>query len=100
MSFPSGHAMASMALAVALIVLLWPTRWRYPMLLGGIFFTIMVGLSRIYLGVHYPSDVLAGWVASLAWVMGLSRVLYGRFGKPSASQTPAPSVQAEERAAS
>lgn len=97
MSFPSGHAMGSMALAVALIVLLWPTRWRYPMLIGGIFFSFMVGLSRIYLGVHYPSDVLAGWAASLAWVTGLSYVLYGRFGKPSPSQTPTPSVQAEER---
>ena len=82
-SFPSGHAMGSMALVAALVVLLWPTRWRYPILLGGGLFVLLVSLSRVYLGVHYPSDILAGWVASFAWVMGLSSILYGRLGKPT-----------------
>ena len=83
LSFPSGHAMGSMALAAALVVLLWPTRWRYPMLLAGSLFVLLVSLSRVYLGVHYPSDILAGWVASFAWVMGLSSILYRRLGKPA-----------------
>ena len=39
---------------------------------------ILVGLSRMYLGVHYPSDILAGWAASLAWVIGLS-VIFGKY---------------------
>ncbi len=82
-SFPSGHAMGSAALVTALVVLLWPTRWRYPMLLLGSIFVLLVSLSRIYLGVHYPSDILAGWAASFAWVMGLSSILYGRLGKPN-----------------
>ena len=39
-------------------------------------FVMMVGLSRVYLGVHYPSDILAGWAAALAWVIGVYAVLF------------------------
>ncbi|MBV9789400.1 MAG: phosphatase PAP2 family protein [Chloroflexi bacterium] len=92
-SFPSGHAMGSMALAAAVVVLLWPTRWRWLALILGSFFVFMVGLSRVYLGVHYPSDILAGWVASLAWVIGVSLVLYGRLTKPTPQAEP---MQAEQ----
>ncbi len=87
-SFPSGHAMGSMALVAALVVLLWPTRWRWGTLVVGSFFVVMVGLSRVYLGVHYPSDILAGWTASLAWVTGVSLVLYGRLAKPTPQAEP------------
>ena len=75
-SFPSGHAMQSTALAAALVVLLWPTVARLPMLVVGSLFVGLVGVSRIYLGVHYPSDILAGWAASIAWVAGLSFLFY------------------------
>lgn len=68
LSFPSGHAMGSMALVAALVALMWPTRWRWLVLFTGTLFVFGVSLSRIYLGVHYPSDILAGWMASLAWV--------------------------------
>jgi membrane-associated phospholipid phosphatase len=87
-SFPSGHAMGSMALTAALVVLLWPTRWRSLAIIGGALFTLLVGLSRVYLGVHYPSDILAGWAASLAWVIGVSVVLYGRLAKPTEQTEP------------
>ena len=60
-SFPSGHAMGSMTLAVALVLLAWNTRWRWPVVAAMAVFVPMVGLSRVYLGVHYPSDILAGW---------------------------------------
>jgi membrane-associated phospholipid phosphatase len=93
-SFPSGHAMASMALVAALVVLLWPTRWRWPTLALGGLFVALVGLSRVYLGVHYPSDILAGWTASLAWVAGLSNVLYGRSPRYSGSRHDRSNVRA------
>ena len=70
-SFPSGHAMQSMAVGCALVVLLWRTKWRVPMMIVAALFVAAVGTSRMYLGVHYPSDILAGWSASLAWVVGL-----------------------------
>lgn len=76
--FPSGHSMFSMAVMSALIVLLWGTKWRYPVLVAGTLFVLLVGVSRIYLGVHYPSDVLAAWTGALAWVLGLSAIVYAK----------------------
>ena len=70
--FPSGHAMGSFAIVAALIVLAWPTRWRWAVIVLGLGFTLAVGFSRLYLGVHFPSDVIAGFMASLAWVMAVS----------------------------
>jgi undecaprenyl-diphosphatase len=76
-SFPSGHAMSTMATMTALCVLLWPTRWRWLAIVAGSVFVALVGASRVYEGVHYPSDILAGWAASLAWVLGC-KLLFGR----------------------
>jgi len=77
-SFPSGHAMGSATLAVALILLLWPTRWRWLTLIGSVLFVALVGLSRVYLGVHYPSDILAGWAAGTAWVVAVHQLVAHR----------------------
>ncbi len=79
-SFPSSHAMGSMAAVAALVLLLWPTRWRWPMLLAGTVFVFLVGLSRVYLGEHYPSDIVAGWAASLGWVTGIAALMRTRIG--------------------
>ncbi len=68
-SFPSGHAMASSALAFSVIALLWNTKYRWPAVLIGAAFTILIGFSRLYLGVHYPTDILAGWCVSGLWVL-------------------------------
>lgn len=81
-SFPSGHAMGSMTLAAVLVLLAWRTRWRWPVLVMMLGFVIMVGASRVYLGVHYPSDIIAGWAAALAWVFGIYLLLFRRAYRP------------------
>jgi undecaprenyl-diphosphatase len=75
-SFPSGHAMGSMTLACVLVLLCRWTRWRWPVLAAAIVFVIFVGASRIYLGVHYPSDILAGWAAAVAWCHAVYGIVF------------------------
>jgi undecaprenyl-diphosphatase len=72
-SFPSGHAMGSATLAMVVCLLAWRTQWRWPVVVVSVLFVLSVGLSRIYLGVHYPSDILAGWAAAVAWVVAMRR---------------------------
>ena len=75
-SFPSGHAMGSATLAMVVLLLCWHTRFRWPVVVLAALFALAVGASRIYLGVHYPSDILGGWAAGVAWVSGVYLVLY------------------------
>ncbi len=81
-SFPSGHTMSAAGLAVSLVVVLWPTRWRVPALVVGVVWAVGVGLSRVYLGYHFPSDVVAGWALSLAVVGATLLAFGGRVGLP------------------
>ena len=67
-SFPSGHAMDTAAIAAALVFLCWRSQRRGWVLLLAPLFSLVVGWARVYLGVHNPSDVLAGWVGAVAWV--------------------------------
>jgi undecaprenyl-diphosphatase len=72
-SFPSGHsAMAAAAyLTLGLVASQFVPRRRLKVLFIGVamFVTAAVGISRVYLGVHWPSDVLAGWAVGLSWAL-------------------------------
>ncbi|MBB1088990.1 phosphatase PAP2 family protein [Lysobacter sp. SG-8] len=75
-SFPSGHAMGSMTLAWVLVLLAWPTRARWWVVGVAGPFVFLVGMSRLYLGVHYPSDILAGWAAASLWTVSVYLVVF------------------------
>ncbi|MDV2992443.1 MAG: hypothetical protein N4J56_002097 [Chroococcidiopsis sp. SAG 2025] len=70
--FPSGHAMNSMTLVAALVILTWGSPWCLLVLIGGSLYAIAIAWTRLYLGVHFPSDILAGWMVSVAWAIGVS----------------------------
>lgn len=72
-SFPSGHAMMSAIIYLtlgALLAAVLETVWQRVYVLGlAVLLTVLVGISRVYMGVHYPTDVLAGWAAGLTWAL-------------------------------
>ncbi|BAZ37070.1 phosphoesterase [Calothrix sp. NIES-4101] len=70
-AFPSGHAMASMTFITLLVILTWRTNWRLVTVIFGILFVLIIAWTRLYLGVHYPSDILAGWLFALAWCVSV-----------------------------
>jgi undecaprenyl-diphosphatase len=78
-SFPSGHAAISAITYLTLAALLsrTTTSWRIRsyFITIGVLLTFVIGLSRVYLGVHYPTDVLAGWCVGTAWALGCWAVM-------------------------
>ncbi len=72
-SFPSGHTVSAIVFFSLLIYTVWKTnimdRYKILITIFSAFIAIMVGVSRIMLGVHYPSDVMAGFALASAWVI-------------------------------
>lgn len=82
-AFPSGHAMSSMTFIAALVILTWSSNWCWLVLVFGSVFVLSIGWTRLYLGVHFPSDILAGWMVSIAWSIGVSMLIRPHLTKPS-----------------
>ena len=91
-SFPSGHSMVAMAFFGLLIWMVWRYHRRDVMrVVWCVCFGLviaMVGISRIYLGVHYASDVLAGFCVSLIWLIFYTRVIAPAFVAVDAPRDP------------
>lgn len=70
-SFPSGHSMVSMAFYGFLIYLLYKSNFKYKNIFIGLLIVLilLIGISRIYLGVHYPTDVFGGFLLSISYLL-------------------------------
>jgi undecaprenyl-diphosphatase len=70
-SFPSGHAMSSVVVYGSLLLVFLPVMnkvWRRRMFAGFVVLMLVIGFTRLALGVHYLTDVLGGYVLGLAWL--------------------------------
>ena len=79
-SFPSGHAMSSMAIwggIAAVLIALFPSRKRVIVPLA-VLLIACIGVSRVYLGVHWPSDVVGGWLAGTPFLVAAVYLLHHR----------------------
>lgn len=79
-SFPSAHSMYAATLACLAIFLSRPFPAHRFIVCIALLWMLMMGISRVYLGVHFPSDVLAGWSISIIWI-SLLYIMYGRYNQ-------------------
>ena len=90
LSFPSGHSSGIATLVTVALILAWPllaARARHWALAGGAALVLLVGLTRMWLGVHFLSDVIGGWSLGVAWSL-LTALLFGAFAERRASLRP------------
>lgn len=99
-SFPSGHATQSMAIALALVILLRSSKRLRTICTVCIASVLLVAFCRMYLGHHFPTDILAGWLLALAWIAALvlafdQRYTDFRASVPASEQNPVPDFVAK-----
>ncbi len=91
LSFPSGHAASSAVCYLTLGLMLAQTQAsrsvRIHLIMTAAILALLVGVSRIYLGVHYPSDVLAGWCFGTAWAL-ICQMLMSHFQRTGRIEQP------------
>ena len=104
MSFPSGHAQSAMVAASVLLLVFLPLlrgAWRWVAVGVAVAYVLAIGFARVTLGVHYVSDVLAGYVLGAAWVAAMIAAFNAwrrERGRPAAD--PAEGLEPGLRAAS
>ena len=85
-SFPSGHACLAASFATALSLAFWETKYQKIALTGGIIYCLIVAITSVMLGVHYPLDILGGWLSGFLVVSTLW-TLFQRFQPAVATAT-------------
>ncbi len=89
-SFPSGHATASAIVYLTIAYLAQKSlnkTWARIVCIAAVFLTIAVGVSRIYLGFHFPTDVLAGWLVAIFVFLIVTRVADGKIESDTKKKT-------------
>lgn len=87
LSFPSGHSSGIAAFVTVALVLAWPRLTplqRRVAVLAGVALVVLVGLTRMWLGVHFLSDVVGGWALGTAWTLLVARAFGALPGGPAA----------------
>ena len=88
LSYPSGHSSGITTLVAVSLLLVWPLIARRPLrrtvVAAGVILVVLVGLTRMWLGVHFLSDVIGGWSLGLGWTVLVATVLGGLPGHRAA----------------
>jgi membrane-associated phospholipid phosphatase len=87
LSYPSGHSSGIATMVTVALLLLWPLvarRWRSTVLVLSVALVALVGLTRMWLGVHFLSDVIGGWALGIGWTLLVATLLHGLPGERAA----------------